>query len=300
MIKLKLIDRICSPHLDCSITTAILECRQCKNFGATHLNALLEPIVRRHPFKLFVADYLAMPKSKGGFINILLIMDTYSQFVWGFKLKTHGTAKSTIAGLNTIRHSFNIPETLMTDGGKHFDNEEVKAWCEKHDTKRYVTPAYAPCVNGLVKGTNELLLGRLKYMCAPHLGEDYCADVNPESVPAQWSDHFESAIKHLNTRTLPAFQFSPKELLLGLIINTPRTPLDDTTTQVQSYDIQVHSAYVTQQQTDALANAVANAIKQKATFDKRVVAEPQGEVIFKPGHLVQVYASDVDNNFRSS
>lgn len=300
MIKLQLIDRICSPRLDRSVTTAILECGQCKNFGATHLNSLLEPIIRRHPFELFVADYLTMPKSKGGFTNVLLIIDTYSQFVWGFKLKNHGTAKSTVAGLESIRHNFSTPETLMTDGGKHFDNEEVKIWCEKHDTNCYVTPAYAPWINGLVEGTNKLLLGRLKHMCAPHLGEDNTTDVDPESVTTRWSDHFETAIKHLNTRILPSFKFSPKELLLGLVINTPRTPLNDTTNQPTPDEAHVHSAYVSQQRNDALANAVANAIKRKAVFSRRVVSEHQGEVVFEPGQLVQVYASDIDSNFKAS
>ncbi|KAG1802190.1 uncharacterized protein HD556DRAFT_1217682, partial [Suillus plorans] len=65
-------------------------------------------------------------------------------------------------------------------------------------------------------------------------------------------------------------------------------------------DVHVHSAYVTQQRLDALGNAVANAIRRKATFDKQVLSSHQGEVSFSPGQLVQVYASDIDNNFKSS
>lgn len=64
LIKLQLMDCVYSPRLDRSITTAILECGKCKNFGPTHLHSLLEPIVRRHPFELMVADYLSMPAGK--------------------------------------------------------------------------------------------------------------------------------------------------------------------------------------------------------------------------------------------
>ncbi|KAG2052986.1 hypothetical protein BDR06DRAFT_836199, partial [Suillus hirtellus] len=64
--------------------------------------------------------------------------------------------------------------------------------------------------------------------------------------------------------------------------------------------VQVHSAYVAQQRLDALANSVANAIKRKAAFDKKVLSSPQGEVVFIPGQLVQVHTSDVDNTFKSS
>lgn len=212
MVKLQLMDQICSPRLNKSITTAMLECGQCKNFGAVHLNALLEPIVRRHPFELFMADYLSMPKSKGGFTDILLIIDTYSQFVWGFRLKNHRTAKSTIAGLESIHHNFSTPETFMTDGGKHFDNEEVKTWCEKYNTKhyntkRYVTPTYTPWVNGLIEGTNKLLLGRLKYMCAPHLGEDNIKDVSlleeTTNQPSLDDVHVHSAYVSHNNAPMP-------------------------------------------------------------------------------------------------
>lgn len=174
--------------------------------------------------------------------------------MWGFKLKVHGTAKTTLAGLEKIQHDFRHPETLMTDGGKHFDNMEVKAWCEAHDVKQHVTATYAPWINGLVEGTNKILLARLKYMCAPQLGEDSYVDVDPQTIPAAWSGHFDRAIEHLNGRVLPAYQFSPRELLLGLVVDTPCTPLPITTNQLSTTDVHVHSAYVAQQQLDALAN----------------------------------------------
>ena len=64
-----------------SITKAILDCRKCKSFGATHLHSLFEPITRRHPFELMVADTLSMPKGKDGFTKLGLWMDVYSQRV---------------------------------------------------------------------------------------------------------------------------------------------------------------------------------------------------------------------------
>ncbi|KAG2742840.1 hypothetical protein P692DRAFT_201655426, partial [Suillus brevipes Sb2] len=64
--------------------------------------------------------------------------------------------------------------------------------------------------------------------------------------------------------------------------------------------VHVHSAYVAQQRLDALANKVADALQRKASFDKRVLTSPQGEVTFETGQLVQVYASNVDNTFKTS
>lgn len=137
-------------------------------------------------------------------------------------------------------------------------------------------------------------------MCAPHLGEDDFANVDPDTIPAEWSNHFETAIEHLNGRILPSFQFSPKELLLGLVINTPRTPSSATSNEATPDDVNVHSAYVAQQRLDALSNSVVHAIKRKATFDKRVLGTTAGEVVFTPGQLVQVHASELTNTFQTS
>lgn len=87
---------------------------------------------------------------------------------------------------------------------------------------------------------------------------------------------------------------------MGLIINTPHTPIKGTMSQPNLQDIHVHSAYIAQQHLDALAHTVANTIKWKMVFDRRVMSTTQGEVVFKPGQLVQVYASEINNTFKSS
>src|SRR5882762_10257022 len=74
LIKIALLDRICSPHLDKSILAAITECGRCKGFGGQHLAALLEPITRRHLWELMEGDYLSMPVGHGGFQMISLFM----------------------------------------------------------------------------------------------------------------------------------------------------------------------------------------------------------------------------------
>jgi hypothetical protein len=91
VVKIALMDSITSPNLDLSVMKGIQSCAQCKNFGPAHLNALLQPITRRHPFELIVGDYLSMPPGKGGFHMIALYLDTFSQHVWAFKYKTAGT-----------------------------------------------------------------------------------------------------------------------------------------------------------------------------------------------------------------
>jgi len=141
---------------------AIRNCGRCKNFGTPKLHALLEPITRQHPFELLVGDYLSMPTGKGGYHTLGLFLDTFSQHIWVTKYKTAGTAKTTIDSLSGIFNTFTAVETFMTNGGKHFDNNAVKEFCTKWTCKHHVVAGYSPWINGLVEGSNKLLLHILK------------------------------------------------------------------------------------------------------------------------------------------
>jgi len=149
-LKIALTDKYHSPKLDASIMKGIQNCGQCKNFGPMRLHALLEPITRRHPFKLLVGDYLSMPTGKGSYHTLSVFLNTFSQHVWVTKYKTVGTAKTTINSLSNIFSTFTAAEAFMTDGGKHFDNAAVKDFCAKWSCKHHIVAAYSPWINGLV------------------------------------------------------------------------------------------------------------------------------------------------------
>jgi len=185
------------------------------------------------------------------------------------------------------------PETFMSDGGKHFNNTEVTEFCSSLGTKRHVVSAYSPWVNGLVEGTNKLLLFILARLCAPEIGEDGWQSTTWESLPKAWPDHFEKAIKTLNWRILPALKFSPKELLLGHVVNSVPTSLEASSSLLVPKDVDIHMAYVAQQRLDGYDEAVRHAIQRKAVFDRKVLKSRDGVVEFKKGDLVQVYRSDL-------
>jgi len=111
---------------------AIVKCGQCKAFGGQHLAALLEPITRCYPWELLVGNYLSMLIGHGGFHTICLFMDVYSQKIFGYKFTSYGTAATTIASLNRIRQTYQMPEVFMADGGSHFAGHAVGEWCHEH------------------------------------------------------------------------------------------------------------------------------------------------------------------------
>jgi transposase InsO family protein len=236
MVKVQLLDRIYSPALDQSIVEAITECGQCKNFGAKHIQSLLEPITRRHPFELMVGDTLSMPRGKGGFHKLALEMDTYSQRLWAKPLATAASGNTTVTRLRKLWTDFHAPESYMCDNGLEFDNAQLQELCDEFGVELHYVAAYSPWVNGLVEGMNAKLLGRLKRMCAPDLGEDKWDAMGWEDLPANWPEHLEAAVLTLNNQILPVLKFSPDELLFGLVINTAQTPLEDSVTAVDEAD----------------------------------------------------------------
>ena len=164
--------------------------------------------------------------------------------------------------------------------------------------KNTCCPAYSPWVNGLVEGTNKLFLHILKRLCAPNLDNEDVERTSTDDIPKSWPDHFEETIRILNWRLLPALKFSPKELMLGLVINTKPTNIDTSTVPVTEFDVALQLAYMAQQRLDGYAEAVTHALKRKNTFDKRVLARKPGEVTFSKGQLVQIYRSDLDHTYK--
>jgi hypothetical protein len=297
-IKIALTDIVYSPGLDASIMDAISECAKCKNFGNQHLHSLLEPITCRHPFELLVGDYLTLPKAQG-YHTLGVYLDTFSQHVWVFKYKSAGTARTTTNSLGQIFSNFITPETFMSDGGRHFHNTEVKEFCERWSCKTHIVAAYSPWINGLIEGTNKILLHVLKRLCAPNLGEDNYAEISWETLPNNWPKHLDEAVTALNYRILPVLKFSPKELLIGRVVNTPRTDIIESTSVLRQADVNIHMAYVAQQQLDGYDATIHHAIKRKATFDKRVLARSPREVIFDEGQLAQFFHSNLHNTLEA-
>jgi len=119
-----------------------------------------------------------------------------------------------------------------------------------------------------------------------------------DDIPRTWPNHFDEAIRILSWRLLPALKFSPKELLLGLVVNTKPTNIAQSTTPVSEADITTQMAYVAQQCLDGYAEAVAHALRRKRAFDRRVFAQNLGEVTFSKGQLIQIYRSDLDYTFK--
>jgi hypothetical protein len=84
-----------------------------------------------------------------------------------------------------------------------------------------------------------------------------------------------------------------------MVINTKPTDLNQAILPTTETDTALQMEYVAKQRLDGYAEAVAHAIRRKTAFDKRVLAQHPGEVIFSKGQLVQIYRSDLDFTFKT-
>jgi hypothetical protein len=179
----------------------------------------------------------------------------------------------------------------MADGGRHFDCAEVKDYCESIGCKLHIVAAYSPWINGLLEGSNGILLNALKWLCAPGLGEDDYSAMQVKDIPNNWPDHLDAAIKSLSDRILPALKYSPNELLLGLPINSRRMDNPEAIELPSADEVATHLALVEQQHLDGYSAIVEHAVRRKNKFNMKLLQRAPREVVFKTGDLVQTHAT---------
>ncbi|QRV88070.1 Retrovirus-related Pol polyprotein from transposon opus [Ceratobasidium sp. AG-Ba] len=277
------------PRLRQHATEAVTTCPRCKNFGPRLLSALLKPITRARPFDLLVGDYVALPEGHGGFKTVLVIVDVYSRYLFAFPSRKPGTGRFTVDALEKISHLLMAPKTFMADGGRHFDCDEVRTWAASRGVQTLKTPPYAPWANGLAEGYVKLLVGRLKALCAPTVGEDPRDAEDPDTTPTAWPKHLNTAVAQLNDRVLPSLGYTPRELMTGQLSAERRAEIGMAASNRAVTDADVNLALTYALQQDGFANALEHAKKRKKAFDKRARS-----IEYSPGDLVQRYDARLD------
>jgi len=76
--------------------------------------------------------------------------------------------------------------------GSHFNCNEVCDYCETIGTKLHVVAVYSPWLNGLLEGSNGILLNALKRLWAPGLGEDDYDQMTIKDIPNNWPEHLDA------------------------------------------------------------------------------------------------------------
>ncbi|KAJ7106154.1 hypothetical protein C8R44DRAFT_577196, partial [Mycena epipterygia] len=156
-------------------------------------------------------------------------------------------------------------------------------FCSTNGVKHITTASYSPWVNGLIEGSNKILLSILKRLCAPDHDTDE-GDTKPEDIPSNWPEHLDEAVQQMNDCVLIYLNTTPRELLFGRTFRPEDSVDAPRPTATHTSDVDVHFALADGLRWNAHLASLRQAEKQKASFDDNAKI-----VEFKIGDLVQWY-----------
>ncbi|SPO32318.1 uncharacterized protein UTRI_02875 [Ustilago trichophora] len=207
--KIRLQQNVTWPRLYADARQVVKSCRTCQLFGPRN-RSVLDPIIVSSPMETWAMDFVSLPATQGK-SKLLVVVDYFSRFVWGFPL-AQARGKDVVRCLTLLRDQLSaLPITIISDGGSHFDCAEVYDFLADNDVGHHITPAYAPWVNGLVERNNGIIIQALQRVCA--------SATSASSTDFPWYDHLSTVLWEINHRAIPDLSnLSPTELLYGYII----------------------------------------------------------------------------------
>ena len=138
--------------------------------------------------------------------------------------------------------------------------------------------------------TNNLLLSRLKQICAPDLDEEP-GQVDPNSIPWNWPEHLDEAVRAINC-IIPSLNASPREILFGMPLRPDSSMEPPSSPQpLSSKDLDTHFTLSDAFRYNTHLCSITEADCKKQIFDSKALV-PNINI----GDLVQVYDSKADFN----
>ncbi|CAL8990767.1 unnamed protein product [Prunus brigantina] len=194
-----------SLHTDAQAFTQ--KCDKCQRFAnipqlpAEPLTAMVSP----WPFAQWGLDLIGpMPEGKGQVKYAVVAVDYFTKWAEAEALATITAARIETFVWQNIVCRFGIPNIIVTDNGRQFDNAKFKQFCSNLKIKLcFASPAH-PQSNGQVEAVNKIIKRTLKTKldkakgCWPQLLPKYCGPIAPPSVPPQGKHRFPFPLLALN------------------------------------------------------------------------------------------------------
>jgi len=192
------------------VAAYISRCDRClRRKSLTNQKAPLVNITTSYPLELVSIDYLTLETSKGGFENILVVMDHFTRYAQAYPTRNQ-TAKTTARVLfdNFICH-YGFPARIHSDQGRNFMSKTIEHLCQMAGIDKSRTTPYHAMGNGQVERFNRTLLGMLGTM---------------EPIQkADWKTFVPSLVHAYNCTKQESTEYSPFFLMFG---RQPRLPVD--------------------------------------------------------------------------
>ena len=203
-------DRFFWPRMATDVDDWVHKCTRCiMRKTPSHFKAPLVNITSTQPMELVCMDYLSLETSKGGFENILVVVDHFTKYAQAIPTKNQ-TAKTTANALfNNYFVHYGYPLRLHSDQGANFTGKVISELCKMTGIERSVTTPYHPMGNGVTERFNQTLLNLL-------------GTLDPKEKP-DWKSHVGPLVHAYNATKHDSTKHSPFLLMFG---REPRLPID--------------------------------------------------------------------------
>lgn len=123
-------------------------CQTCKPVNYVLRGEMGQPKNPQSPWKMLSVDLVGpLPRSKGGFSYILVVLDVFSKFVLIHPLKK-ATADTVLKYLESdVFMIFGVPSVVICDNGSQFIANKFKKCLEDYGTRIWYTASYLPQAN---------------------------------------------------------------------------------------------------------------------------------------------------------
>jgi len=201
------------PKMPIEVYEYVRNCQICKK--SKPANYILRPPmakkpIEERPFQKLYLDFLGpYPRSKLGHTSLLVILDSFSKFVF-IKPLRKANANSVINYLiESVFCTFGVPETIFSDNGKQFLSKEFQDCLEAYGIEHKKTPNYSPQSN-----TSERVNASILAAIRSYIG-------NKEH--RTWDTNIPQITAALRSTVHEAIKFSPYFVLFGQHMTTHGT-----------------------------------------------------------------------------
>ena len=165
--------------------------------------APLHPIIVVGPFDKWGIDFITCnPHSAGGHAYIILAVDYFTKWAEAMPTFEVDDKPTTIFVFNHIIARFGVPQAIITDHGRHFQNVMMTELTDQLGLRHDSSTPYYPQANGLVESINKVLVIMIRRITGIHR-----SNLHNMLFSALWA--YRTSVK---TST----GFTPFQLLYGL------------------------------------------------------------------------------------
>lgn len=127
------------------------------------------PVNSSRPFQRLYVDILGpYPRSKTGYIGLLIVLDHFTKFHWVCPLRKFTSSVIQVFLENQIFHIYGVPETIVSDNGSQFKSNDFNAFLTAYGISHTYTAYYSPQSNASERVNRSLIAGIRAYLKKDH------------------------------------------------------------------------------------------------------------------------------------